>query len=58
MPHVPSRKRREFLKAGAATTAAVTAGQSGGASGAPASAAPRFRTSLCDLLGGDRKSVV
>jgi len=50
MPHVPSRKRREFLKAGAATTAVVTAGQSGGTSGAPASA-PGFRTSLCDLLG-------
>jgi nitronate monooxygenase len=51
MPLIPSWKRREFLKVGAATTAAVTAGRAVGASGAPASPAPRFRTSLCDLLG-------
>jgi nitronate monooxygenase len=51
MPQPRSRKRREFQKAGAATTAAVTAGQAGRASGAPATPSPRFRTRLCDLLG-------
>jgi nitronate monooxygenase len=51
MPLIRSWKRREFLKVGAATTAAVTAGRAVGAPAAPASPAPRFRTSLCDLLG-------
>jgi nitronate monooxygenase len=51
MMPVPPWKRREFLKAGAATTAAVTAGRAMSTSAAPASGAPRFRTSLCDLLG-------
>jgi hypothetical protein len=51
VPLIPFWKRREFLKVGAATTAAVTAGRAVGASvGASASPAPRFRTSLCDLL--------
>jgi nitronate monooxygenase len=51
MPLIPHWKRREFLKVGATTTAAVTAGRVVGASGVPACRAPQFRTSLCDLIG-------
>jgi nitronate monooxygenase len=43
-------RRREFLRTGAAATAAVTVGQR--VEGA-ADAAPRLRTSLCGLLGVD-----
>ena len=51
MPLVPPWKRREFLRVGAATGAAVGAGRAASVFGTPAGGAPRFRTSLCDLLG-------
>lgn len=43
-------KRREFLKAGAATTAGMTLGCVSRPGGAPEPGGQRFRTSLCDLL--------
>jgi len=45
MAQIPFWRRREFLKVASTTTAAVAAG------GALPAATPRFRTSLCDLLG-------
>ena len=49
---IPGWRRREFLKAGATTTVAVAAGAvSGPTHATETSAAPRFRTSLCDLFG-------
>jgi nitronate monooxygenase len=51
MPMIPSWKRREFLKVGATTTAAVTVGGALPVAGTETTAVPRFRTSLCDLFG-------
>jgi nitronate monooxygenase len=45
MAQIPFWRRREFLKVASTTTAAIAAG------GALRAATPRFRTSLCDLLG-------
>ena len=52
MTLIPGWKRREFLKVGTTTTVAVAAGAvPARARQAETSAGPRFRTSLCDLLG-------
>jgi len=52
MTLIPGWRRREFLKAGTTTTVAVAAGAvRARAHETETSAGPRFRTSLCDLLG-------
>jgi nitronate monooxygenase len=52
MTLIPGWRRREFLKVGTTTTVAVAAGALPARAHATESpAGPRFRTSLCDLLG-------
>ncbi|HVR71845.1 MAG TPA: nitronate monooxygenase [Vicinamibacteria bacterium] len=48
MPRLSFWRRREFLQTGAAATAALAVGRG---SVLAAETSPRFRTSLCDLLG-------